>query len=74
MLVLHGKAVELAEAEPMEPFQRVEHRRVGDAGVSPPLADESAAANLPTEWDEKREVEAEEKRLPQFCRVARAQC
>ena len=61
MLVLHGKAVELAEMELMEPFQRVRHQRAGDAGVSPALADESIVASLPTAWDVRRDVEAGEK-------------
>ena len=53
MLVLRGKTVELAEAEPMEPFQQVEHRRVGDEGASLPPVDGSDAASLPKAPDEK---------------------
>ncbi len=46
-LVLRGKAVELAEAELVELFQRVGYRPSGDEAVSPTLADESAVASLP---------------------------
>ena len=53
MLVLHGKAVELAETEPVEPFQRVGHRRAGAEGVSPPRVDGSDAASLPRAPDEE---------------------
>ena len=53
MLVRHGKAVELAEAEPMEPFQLVGHQRAGGAGTSLPLSDESIAASLPKVPDEE---------------------
>lgn len=70
MLARHGKAVGSAEAEPVEPSQRVRHRRAGDAGVSPALVDASTAASLPTEEDARREVE-EEKPPPRLCRVAR---
>lgn len=53
VLARRGKAVELAEAEPVEPFQRVPHRRVGGVGASLPLAYESIAASLPKVPDEE---------------------
>jgi hypothetical protein len=53
VLVRHGKAVELAETEPGEMFQRIGHRRAGDEGVLLPRADESIAASLPKVQDEK---------------------
>ncbi len=45
MLVLHEKAGEPAETELVEPFQLIGHRRAGDEGALPPLADESTAAH-----------------------------
>lgn len=52
MLVQHGKAVELAETELVEPFLRARHQRAGDEGVSLLRADESTAASLPKAQDE----------------------
>jgi hypothetical protein len=72
VLVPHGKAAELREIALAKPFQRVQHRREGSAGVSPPLVDGSTAASLPTEWGEKREVEGGKRQLALLCRVARA--
>ena len=72
MLALHGKAVEPAEAETVEPFQRVPHRRAGGKGASLSLADESIAASLPTEEDARREVEEVASLPPRLYQVARA--
>jgi hypothetical protein len=73
VLVLREKAVEAAETELAKPFQRAQCRHAGVAGVSPPLAGESAAASLPIQSDDKREVEAGEKRSSRLCREAREQ-
>jgi hypothetical protein len=72
VLVPRGSTVGSAETESGEPFQRVRHRRADGEGASPPLADESTAASLPTAEDARREVEADEQRPPRWCRVARA--
>lgn len=53
MLAPHGKAVELTEVEPVEPFQPVGHRRAGDEEASPVPADGSDAASLPRAQDEE---------------------
>ncbi len=53
MLALPEKGVELAGTEPVELFQRVEHRRTDDEGASPTPADGSNAASLPRAPDEE---------------------
>lgn len=47
-----GKAVELAEAELAEMFQPIGDQHADNEGASSPLADGSAAPNLPTGSDE----------------------
>jgi hypothetical protein len=53
VLVLHEKAVELAETEPVELFQREGYRHADDEGASPTRADESDTASLPKAQDGK---------------------
>lgn len=53
MRALHGKAVELAETEPVEAFQRVGYRHAGNEEASPFPADGSDAASLPKAPDEE---------------------
>lgn len=47
---VHGKEVELARTDLVEPFQPVGRRPADDAGAAPTPADDSAAASLPTGW------------------------
>ena len=53
MLAPHGKVAALVGTEPVEIVQPVGHRRAGDEGASPVLADGSGAASLPKALDEE---------------------
>jgi hypothetical protein len=53
VLALHGKVAALVGTEPVEIVQPVGHRRAGDEGASPVLADGSGAASLPKALDEE---------------------
>jgi len=53
---VHGKEVALAEAEPVGMFEPIGCQPADGEGASPTRADESDAANLPTEWGRSQEA------------------